>query len=202
MDLSKEANQIAVIKQGLLNTGFEPEDLDAEVERIKNYGDLESTTQRFHKGLVKKEAAKLEQLEKEKEQKLMQEHDTRQLYYKNVNSVLESKIKAKEFDGIPINPKLAQEVQEFLLADKYKTNSGEKLTEFDKAILDLKRPENHERKVKLALLMKLMEKDPTFSTIQKAGVSKKSNEVFENLAKHKAPAKVSSSKESPQKWFM
>jgi hypothetical protein len=92
-------------------------------------------------------------------------------------------LKTKEFDGIPLNPKLASELQDFLLVDKYKTPSGETLTDFDKTILELKRPENHATKVKVGLLLKILEKDPTLSTIQRTGVTKKSTQLFEEVAR-------------------
>jgi len=87
------------------------------------------------------------------------------------------------------------------LTDKYKTNSGEKLTEFDKAILDLKRPENHAKKVKLALLLKLIEKDPTLSTIQKSGISKKSEGLFNELARQKKSNSTKKELETSS-WFV
>jgi hypothetical protein len=127
------------------------------------------------------------------------------MYIDNVQTILQDKVKAKEFDGIPINPKLANELQDFLLVDKWKTPSGETLTDFDRAILDLKRPENHEQKVKLGLLMKILEKDPTLSTIQKTGVTKKSNQLFGEVARQVTKAKSSSSTNSgakPNSWFL
>jgi hypothetical protein len=204
MDLSEENNQVAVIKQALSDQGFEPEDITTEVERLKNYGDLETVATKHHKVLVKKEAAKLQDLEKQSEKKLQQQQAIKQQYYQNVNSVLEEKLKTKEFDGIPINPKLAGELQDFLLVDKYKTPSGETLTDFDRTILDLKRPENHETKVKIALLLKILEKDPTLSTIQKTGVTKKSNELFGDLARQvsKSSTKSGGSKSKPTSWFV
>jgi len=202
MDLADESNQVAIIKQALADQGFEPEDITAEVERIKNYGDLETVATKHHKVLVKKEAVKLQTMEEEKQAQLQQQQAIKQQYYQNVNQVLQDKLKAKEFDGIPLNPKLAGELQDFLVTDKYKTASGETLTDFDRTILELKRPENHEKKVKLALLMKILEKDPTLSTIQKTGITKKSNDLFSEVArqatksslKTKAPAK-------PTSWF-
>jgi len=202
MDLAEESNQIAIIKQALTDQGFEPDDVTTEVERLKNYGDLETVATRHHKVLVKKEAAKLQQLEQEREVQLQQQAQYKQQYAQNVNQVLQDKLKAKEFDGIPLNPKLASELQDFLVTDKYKTPSGETLTDFDRTILELKRPENHEKKVKVALLMKILEKDPTLSTIQKTGITKKSNELFGEVArqanksavKSKAPVK-------PMSWF-
>ena len=97
-------------------------------------------------------------------------------------------------------------VRLFLLTDKYKLPSGELLTEFDRTILDLKRPENHEMKVKVALLLKVLEKDPTLSTIQKTGITKKSNELFGEVARQASKTSMkSSSSGKPAKsnsWFL
>lgn len=202
MDLSSESNQVAVIKQALADQGFDPEDIDTEVERLKNYGDLETVATKHHKVLVKKEAAKLQQLEQERERQLQQQAAFKQQYLQNVNTILQDKVKAKEFDGIPLNAKLAQELQDFLVTDRYKTSSGETLTEFDRTILELKRPENHEMKVKVALLLKILEKDPTLSTIQKAGVSKKTDTLFSEVARQTSKAAVKNPKaQKPTSWW-
>ena len=202
MDLSQEANQVAVIKQALADQGFDPEDITTEVERLQNYGDLESVAAKHHKVLVKKEAAKLQQLEQQRTVELQRQAAYKQQYQQNVTAVLQEKLKAKEFDGIPLNPKLAGGLQDFLLAEKWKTGSGETLTDFDRAILDLKRPENHEQKVKVALLLKVLEKDPTLSTIQKSGISKKSNELFGEVARQASKSSSGKSKSStPTSWF-
>jgi hypothetical protein len=205
MDLSQENNQVAVIRQALSDQGFEAEDVDTEVERLRNYGDLESVATKHHKVLVKKEAQKLAQMEQRAEQELQQKQVYKNQYIQNVQQVLQDKLKTKEFDGIPINPKLANELQDFLLVDKYKTASGETLTDFDKTILELKRPENHATKVKVALLLKILEKDPTLSTIQKTGVSKKSNELFGEVARQVTKTKSQSGSGQPSKqnsWFL
>ena len=183
LDLSNEDNQVRVIKQALTDQGFDSEDITTEVERLRNYGDLETVASKHHKVLVKKEAAKLQQMEQQSEQILQQKAMVRNQYIQNVQSVLQDKLKTKEFDGIPLNPKLASELQDFLLVDKYKTTSGETLTDFDKTILELKRPENHALKVKVGLLLKILEKDPTLSTIQRTGVTKKSTQLFEEVAR-------------------
>jgi hypothetical protein len=204
LDLSQENNQISVLKQALSDQGFDPEDVETEVERLKNYGDLETVATKHHKVLVKKEAAKLQQMEEQAERELQQKQAIRNQYIQNVQGVLQDKLKTKEFDGIPINPKLAGELQDFLLVDKYKTNSGETLTDFDKTILELKRPENHAMKVKVGLLLKILEKDPTLSTIQKTGISKKSNELFGEVARQvsKSATKSSSSANKNSSWFI
>jgi hypothetical protein len=206
MDLSDETNQVRIMKQALSDQGFDQEDVETEVERLKNYGDLESVATKHHKVLVKKEAAKLQQMEANAEQELRQKQAIKNQYITNVQSILQDKIKNKEFDGIPINPKLAGELQDFLLVDKWKTPTGETLTDFDRAILDMKKPENHEMKVKLGLLMKMLEKDPTLSTIQRTGVTKKSNQLFGEVARQVTKSKTGtgtgSSKANPSSWFL
>ena len=204
MDLSQESNQVAVLKQALNDQGFDPEDIETEVERLKNYGDLETVAAKHHKVLVKKEAQKLAQLEQQSEKELQQKAAIKSQYINNVQSVIQDKLKTKEFDGIPINPKLAGELQDFLLVDKYKTNSGETLTDFDRTILELKRPENHANKVKIALLLKILEKDPTLSTIQKTGVTKKSNSLFSEVARQVDKGSVKGNKvdKPSSSWFV
>lgn len=195
MDMTREENQTIVLRQALVDQGMDAEDIPAEIERIKNVGDLEPVSGRYHKMLVKKEAQKLQQMEVQKEQEQKMKLATKQQYVKNVNTVLENKIKAKEFDGIPLNPNLAKELQDFLIIDKYKTPNGELLTDFDKTILELKAPENHEKKVKIALLLKIMEKDPSLSTIKKSAITKESNKLFGEVIRQTNKTSKKDSKE-------
>ena len=204
MDLNDENNQMRIMKQALADQGFDAEDVETEIERLQNYGDLESVATKHHKVLVKKEASKLQQMEANAQQELQQKQAVKNQYINNVQSILQDKIKDKEFDGIPINPKLATELQDFLLVDKWKTPSGETLTDFDRAILDMKRPENHAMKVKVGLILKMLEKDPTLSAIQRTGVTKKSNELFGEVARQVTKAKstgTGTSSVNTKSWF-
>jgi len=183
LDLTKEENQEIVMRQSLTEQGWEDDAINAEVERLKSYADLEAVSARHHKALVKKEAKKLEDLERQAQIEQEQKEAIRDQYIQNVKTILNEKVKTKDFDGIPINPKLASELQDFLLVDKWQTSKGERLTDFDRSILDLKLPENHAKKVKVALLLKVLEKDPTLSTIKKTGVTQATNDIFGHLAK-------------------
>ena len=205
MDLSKEQNQVSIMKQALSDQGFEPEDISKEIERLQNYGDLDTVATRHHKVLVKKEAKKLQKLDNEAAQVQEQKTHIKNQYIQNVQSILSNKLEEKEFDGIPINSNLANELQDFLLVDKWKTPAGENLTDFDRAILDLKRPENHEMKVKVGLLMKVLEKDPTLSTIQRKGASKQANKLFGEVARQVTKSKSNKSNKKGSKapsWFL
>lgn len=202
MDLSIEANQIAVVKKALAEQGFEPEDINTEIERLRNYGDLESVATKHHKALVKRESAKLKELEQKKEEEQKQKMLFKRQYEENISNIISEKLKKREFDGIPINQKIADELHDFLVTEKYRTPSGDILTEFDKAILELRRPENHEKRVKVALILQLLEKDPTLSVIQRTGMSKKTNSLFEGVVK--SAGKAYSGEDNPKSiksWF-
>lgn len=193
MDLTNEDNQKQVMRQALLNQEFDEEDIETEIDRLVNYGDLEAVATKHHKVLVKKGASKLQEIERQAEVQLQQKTANKNQYINNVKSVLQEKLKTKEFDGIPLNLTLANELQDFLLVDKWKTPSGETLTDFDRVILDLKKPENHSQKVKFAMLLKMLEKDPSLSTIQKAGVTKQTNQLFTEVARQVTPGSRNSS---------
>ena len=203
LDIEKESNQVSVIRQGLLNQGYDEQDVNDEIERLKDYGDLETVAKRHHKVLVKKESEQLKNLEQKKAQELQYKQEQKQQYANNVTNILEDKLKKREFDGIPLSPKVAKELQEYLIVDKWKTQSGDTITDFDKSILDLKRPENHEKKVKVALLLKMLDADPTLSSIRKKGVTEKSNKLFSGLARQTTSTKNNSSKKNNEltSWF-
>jgi hypothetical protein len=202
LDMTIEENQIAVIKRALTDQGFEPEDVTTEVDRLKNYGDLETVAAKHQKVLVKKDAVKLQQIEAAAEKELQQKAAIRNQYITNVQTILQEKVKNKEFDGIPLNSNLANELQDFLLVDRWKTTSGETLSDFDRTILELKRPENHAMKVKIALLLKILEKDPTLSTIQKSAVTKKTDQLFGEVARQVTKTKANVIPQGKQNsWF-
>lgn len=201
LDLTSKENQISVMRQSLADQEFEPEDITSEIERLENYGDLESAATKHHKVLVKKETAKLQQMEQKAAEELQQKTVIKNQYIQNVQTILQEKLKVKEWDGIPLNPKLINELQEFLLVDGWVTPSGEKLTGFDKSILELKKPENHASKVKIALILKILEKDPTLSTIKRSEVTKHTDNLFADLAKQKTIDKTVKKQPGNNSWF-
>ena len=199
LDLSVEANQESVVRQTLKDMDYEDEDIQTEIERLKNYGDLEEVAKKHHKVLIKKESQKLQQLAEKQAAIRQQQAEVKKQFVNNVSTTLQEKLKTKDFDGIPINPKLATEVQDMLVTEKWKNSAGETLTDFDVEILNLKRPENHAMKVKVALLLKMLKNDPTLSSIKKAGVTTQTNSLFSEVVRNKPRTETSTGKKS-QHW--
>lgn len=191
IDLTQEDNQVAVVKQALKDLGYEAEEIKEEVERLKTYQDLEAAAKRHHSKLVRSQQQKIADKAAQEQQKREQALLGKKEFATSVNKILSSKLEKQDFDGIPVNKKLAEEVQQMLVAERWKLPNGELITDFDKEILDLKRPENHTKKVKVAMLLRLLDTDPTLSTIKKADTSKTSNKLFSELTRQK------NKKESP-----
>ena len=59
-------------------------------------------------------------------------------------------------------------------------------------------------KVKIALLLKILEKDPTLSTIQRSGITKKTNELFGEVARQVTKGKTTgnSAQTKQNSWFL
>lgn len=195
-DLSSEQSQEAIVREALKELDYEDEDIKTEIERLKSYGDLEEVAKKHHKVLVKKEAQKLQELAERQEQVRQQQLAVKRQFANSVVNTLQEKVKAKEFDGIPINPRLAEEVQEMLLVEKWKNAAGESLTDFDVEILNLKRPENHANKVKVALLLKILKNDPNLSTIKKSAITKQTNQLFNEVVRNQSKTSTSAVKGS------
>jgi hypothetical protein len=201
LDLEEERNQETVVRKALQQQDLEEDDIEKEITRLKNYGDLEPVSKRFHKSLVKKEEASLAKLAETKEAELKRQDEIDQQYENNVYNVIREKYQSKDFDGIPVNKQFAEKTMDFLTTKKYKLPTGELLTEFDKDILEFKRPENHQLKVKLAMLMQLVKTDPTLSSIKKRAISNESSEAFQEVVRHKSKKQTAVVKAKPKSFF-
>lgn len=187
LDLTDEGNQKRVLKEYYKGLKWDDNKIDARLEKLKDYGDLEEEAKSYHEVILNKERENEENLIKKKNQEteLKKENETKTV--QSYQRILQEKLKLKEIDGIPLSDKDAQEILGYMANKPYKLESGELLSEFDKDIMELNRPENHEQKIKLALLLK---KKLDLSAIKKTAVSKKTDELFTLSTKNAKKADV------------
>lgn len=190
LDLTQEPNQRFVLREYYKSLKWDEAKIAAKIEKLENYGALADDAADIHQVLVQKSKDKKEQLIYQQEQVNQRKAAQKQLYQQSVTQILTNKLQTKDFDGIPVDPAFAKQTQSFLLEERYQTPDGETLTEFDKYILELKKPENFEKRVKLAMLAQLLETDPTLSKIKKKAVTEESKKTFGKLSKHLEKQKV------------
>jgi hypothetical protein len=180
-DISNEENQEKIVRQWYKLENRSQESIDAKILKLKNYADLEDEAKEAQKVLVAREQSNLQNLAAQKRQELVNKQAMKQEYTKNVSKIILEREKAKEFDGIPVDKKFAQQTYLYLTKDAYETKDKTPLTEFDKDILDLNRPENHANKVKIAMLLQIIKQDPTLSRLGKKAVTKETNKLFSTM---------------------
>lgn len=194
LDMSVEKNQELVYREFYKRLKFSPEDIDTKVQKAKDYGDLEVESKTFHARIVAQDKELLAEQEANKEAKKNNEAREDLEYKTNITKILAEKLKTKEFKGVPLDDKLARQAFDFLYTKKYKAKDGTLLTDFDKFVLETKRPENHENRVLLAILQ-LTNFD--FTKIAKKAVSEESSELFNSFVQKKTKKTAGAKAASP-----
>lgn len=175
LDLTNEDNQERIVRSYYKNLKMDDAKIEARIQKMKDYGDLEEEAKAYHEVLLNKEQEQATELENKKKAEAQAIKQKEAETFKSYQRILTEKLKAQEVDGIPLTQKDSEETLKYLTEKKYKLESGELLSEFDKDLLELNRPENHEIKIKLGLLLR---KKLDLTSVKKTTISKKSDALF------------------------
>lgn len=178
LDMEDESNRERVLRAFYKKQGFSESRITKKISGLKDLGQFEEESVEAHEILLEAEKQELEQELENQRQEQIQKQAAKDFHKNSVISILQDKFKAKEFDGIPITEKVFNESLDYMVTDKYRLPNGETLSEFEKDILDLKRPENFELRVKLALLMK---GKLDLTKVKSTAVSQTNNQLFNKL---------------------
>jgi hypothetical protein len=204
LDVEDESSQERIVRELLRSENRSAEYIEKAVSRMRQYGDLADEAKEAQRILIEKQEEAIEQAKAEKANEQARKQQMRSEYLENVNQILSEKIKSREYDGIPVDRKFAEQTFNYITRERYQTPTGQLLTEFDKDILDLNRPDKHDLKVKMAMLLQMVKADPTLSKLAKRAVSKESNGLFQGLQKTAMKTKSSTKtkeNEEPVSWF-
>lgn len=197
LDMSIQENQKMIAKHYLETVmGLDQNRASAKIQRMVDNGDLEDESKDFHKFLVAKEQSELEHKEENKKRENFIKARQEQEFQSAVNKILSDKLKAREFDGIPVDEKLARDTASYMLEKKWQLRDGRQISDFEKEIMDLELPQNRELKAKVAVLFQLMKQDPQFSRLQRKAVAKETNEMFKSLQRERSTLKKQGKKQT------
>jgi len=179
LDLETEDAQKKVYRDYMSRQGLAPERIEAKLQKMLDMGDLEEEAKDYHQLLVSAQKQDLQARIQQTEQQRVQYEQQVAAYNNLTISTIESKLKEKDFDGIPLTPAKAQSVKDYLLRPAYKLPTGQTISEYEHFIYELNKPENVELKIKVALLAQ--EKFKTDSIVKK-NISEKTTKLFQNLS--------------------
>jgi len=183
LDLESESNQELLLRQYYKDLNWPEDKINRTIEKLKSYADLEDEAKSIHPLLVEKKKETLATMRSQKEAENARK-EAQDVEYKNsISKILQEKAKEKNFDGIPLTEEKARKAFNALYEKKWKTQSGELLTDFDVMILESKKPENIGQRIKMMLLA---QDNFDLSKIEKKAVSKESNQLFSGLAQKSA----------------
>jgi len=195
LDITKEDSQKYVFREFYRRVGLDEVNIEKKLQKAIDYGDLETDSKEFHPKLIDQDAKKLEKMSADK--KAFEESQKRvDLEYKtSIQKKLVEAVQKQELKGVPITQQKANEVFDFIYTPKYKTTDGKFLTEFDKFIIESKKPENLEDRLLLGLL-KIDNFD--LSKIEKQGVSKESKSLFSEMVQKSVKSKTREINKTPE----
>ena len=178
LDITQEINQEKVVREQYKRAGWSETRINKNIQNLKDLGDLEEEAAEAQRLLIEQEEKELQRAIQQEEQNNQQKVRLKQQHDQAIYEVFQNKIKQKEFDGIPLTEKIASETLDYIITDKYQLPSGETLSEFEKDLMELKRPENFEKRAKIALLLK---NNLDLSKVKTTAISKQNNELFSSL---------------------
>lgn len=194
LDLEQEGNQEKVVREFYRRAGIAEDKIATKIQRLKDAADLQSEAEDFHPQLLEQDKQRAKAIADEAEEALNVQKQIDESYTNSIIKLLQEKAKGKDFEGIPITPKLVKEGFDFLQTKKWKTADGQLLTDFDKLILETKKPENVQKRLMIAFLEKI---NWDFSKIEKKAVSKQSSELFNSLAQKDIKNKTQQKQTAP-----
>lgn len=185
------ANQEKVIRASLAAEGFDSAVIERKIKKITEYGELEEEAKERLPLLVKKEEKSLQKKIQEQEAAAQRKKAEEDQHNASIFSLLQQGLKEKEVDGIPLNKQKAEDTFNFMTTKKYQLSDGTPLTEFEAWWLNLQKPENHQFRVKLALLA---QNNLNLEPVKKTAISKEKESLFRKTKQvHKQQSRTENS---------
>ncbi len=181
IDLTEESNQEKVVRAYYKKANWSDEAIDKKITKLKDLAYLDEEAQEIHPKLVEDYKTTLNKDQENKQLQFQQEERRIVDFQRKVDTVLREALKTKEFEGFPVTDKTYKESLDFISTPRWKTPTGEKLTDLDKVLLEIK---NNPEDIKKVVLLGLLAKNNfDLGKIKKSAVTKESGELFTSIRK-------------------
>lgn len=196
IDLEDKDNCKYVYKTFLEKQGLAPATVEKKLQQSIDLDNIKEDATEAQGILVNAEnKAKLEAAARVERQR-KQEEAAHYEFASSVHNLLSGKLKEKEYDGIPFTQKDVDIATDFLYTKRHQLPTGELLTTADVWWLELKK--NPALAAKFALMASV---NFDVSRIQKKGVSKKNDQLFNNLIQQNKVVERNAPKQKESRGF-
>lgn len=189
IDTSKTSNQKLIVEAYLKSLGQDEEEIYEHIDLLEEKEKLEERAQKYKEKLVQDSLAKMEEESSRREAMIKRQRELEQDRYVKLSETVSEALKKKEINGIPLSANDTKELLNFVAKPAYKLENGQKLTELDKRLLEIKKDP-----VKWVALGKLIKEDLNVSPIKNRGKDEAGEDIF-NFTKSKKPSKSSIERE-------
>lgn len=187
IDLEKVGNQKYIIQTYLESTGVDEDEIFERIELLEEQDKLKLKAEAFRDKLVEESKAEMKRLAQQEEFRIQQAKAVEKKRQDAITEAVNNAIKAKEINGIPLSVADNRELLPYLTAPAYKLNNGQKITEFDKDLMELRRDPN--KLTKLIALAKMVKDDLNVTPIKNKAVDETKEDLFAFNKKSKVPSK-------------
>ncbi len=179
LDMEQESNQKKVVKKYYQEMmGHTEARTEKLIQMLIEDGELDAEAVVALEKFRSSRQNELDRLEQERLNAEQQKVQEKQYFNDNVSKFINSKINDKEIDGLKFDKNIADQVMRTMTQGAWKLQTGEIISDFQKFVLDLSRPENIEIAVKIALLK---ENNFDFSKIQLKKENIEKDKLFSGL---------------------
>lgn len=159
LDLDVEENQIAAMKAILADEGKDEEEVDSEIEYLKDSGKLEVMSKKKFERYNKERKTKEQELIQAQAEKTRTNKENARLAKRKV---IETLAKESNIGGIEVSRDLKKSVPDFMNDRVYKLANGSEISEMQKELF-YELPKNETAMLQLAILLQTRNEDGTFN---------------------------------------
>lgn len=159
LDLDVEENQIAAMRAILADEGKDEEEVDSEIEYLKDSGKLEVMSKKKFERYNKERKTKEQELIQAQAEKTRTNKENARLAKRKV---IETLAEESNIGGIEVSRDLKKSVPDFMNDRVYKLANGSEISEMQKELF-YELPKNETAMLQLAILLQTRNEDGTFN---------------------------------------
>jgi len=185
MDLDDEENQELVLKNTLLEEGLSNEDIETQIELLKDSGKLKRFAEVKFNNWKKNNEKLIERQIKEQEELNRANKEREKQYRKDIDTFIET---SEELKGIKLSRKDKKELPSYIYEKSIKLDNGSYITQMQKDLYEITQDKEN-----LVVLSKILKSGLDFSDIVKAAETKITKGLKNNLSRTKNSQKPTKS---------